>query len=389
VTAPISDDDLRILQGPAFMIPKSRPPGDFGSFLAEQNKLFFQGVSQFRGPLADRLADRAYWMKELSSSLEAVVSWTQRGGHERAWQLMEDILDEHAGVLKLMSLRHAYKVTGSQSWYRLTTWSDAKTRRDVFHLPFELKAASYRFSPPGRPAIYLGNNVYVCWLECLKPSLASCRVARFEIDMRREEYFLDLPTNHHSYLDPLLLANEIEDVNPAMVTNSPYLNDVERELVEYLSTWPLLMAITVEKLRPAPPHPPEYLIPQLLMQWVLKQKDLLGIRYFTTKRDQTNNSNDVSINVVLPTRTTKQASGFCNFLVEKVRCTLPQSFDDATGTPADVLFSAQAADERESAAGRYWVEWEGSWRHYQYTPFGRMEYLLDRPEMPALRIDSE
>jgi hypothetical protein len=75
-------------------------------------------------------------MRELASTLEAVVDLTRRRRHDRAWELMEDILDEHLGTLQIMSLRHAYKVIGSRSWYRLTKWAEAKTRRDVFHLPF-------------------------------------------------------------------------------------------------------------------------------------------------------------------------------------------------------------------------------------------------------------
>lgn len=392
VAIAISTENLDVLRDSAFDIPKSRQLGDFGAFLAVQHRCFFEAVGRFGGQLADRLAERAYWMLELASTLEAVVDCTRQRRHDRAWQLIEDILDEHSGTLQIMSLRHAYRVIGSRSWYRLTTWAEAKTRRDVFHLPFDKKAASYRFSPPGRPALYLGNNVYVCWLECQCKLglLASYRVARFEIDMRDNEYFLDLPTNHSSYLEPLSIAASmagVAQIDPGRITNSPYLDDLEGNLVEYLSLWPLLMASTVQKLQPAPDEPPEYVIPQFLMRWVLKRKDLLGIRYFTSKFDRATNSNDVSINVVLPARTTNKPDGFCDFLIDRVRCTPPQSFDDAASAPDETLFREEAADIRETAAGRCMVEWAGSLRHYQETPFGRMEYWLDRPELAVARID--
>jgi hypothetical protein len=239
----------------------------------------------------------------------------------------------------------------------------------------------------GQP-FYLGNNVYVCWLECQGPLLESCRVARFEIDRRGDEYFLDLPANHASYLDPLTVAAGLEgrvpfDCDPRTIMNSPYLFDIEGELVDYLSVWPLLMASTVQKLQPAPTDPPEYLIPQLLMRWVLKQKDMLGIRYFTSKFDR-----DLSINVVLPTRTTNKSDGFCDFLVDRVRCTPPQSFDDAARACDEMLFTEETANARQAAGGRYMIQWEGGMRHYQHTPFGRMEYWLDRPELAMARIDA-
>ncbi len=389
----ISTRNLDVLRDSAFDIPKTRQPGDFGAFHRDKHRSFFEAVGRFDGQLAERLAERSYWMRELASSLEAVVDCVRQRRHERAWQLMEDILDEHTGALEEMSVRHASTVFGSRSWYRLTTWSAAKTRRDVFHLPFDKKPSSYRFSPPGRRAIYLGNNVYGCWLECQSPLLTSCRVARFEIDLREKEYFLDLPTNHSSYLAPLSMSMNMErfgvQSDPRRVMNTPYVDDVEADLVDYLSLWPLLMAITIQKRQPAPDDPPEYLIPQLLMRWVLKRKDLVGIRYFTSKFDHANNSNDMSINVVLPTRTTNKSDGFCDFLMDRLRCTVPQSFDDAASVSDEILFSEKAADMRQHAAGRYWVKWEESFEHYQETPFGRMEYLLDRPHLPAAHIDSD
>lgn len=389
----IGAHNVRVLRDSAFEIPKVRPAGDFGAFLAEQFRGFFEQIERFDGSLADRLQERAYWMRELSTSIEAVIDCTRQKRHDRAWQLMEDILDEHLGTLHRMSLRHAYKVTGSRSWYRLTTWAEAKTRRDVFHLPFQLKSPSYRFSPPGRPAIYLGNNVYVCWLECQKPPLETCRVARFEIQRHDDDYFLDLPANHAAYFEPIVAAETLGahlEIDPRRIMNSPYYDDVEGELVEYLSVWPLLTAMTVQKHQSSSADPPEYLIPQLLMQWVLKRKNMLGVRYFTSKLEVDHRGRatiESSINVALPTRTTK-SEGFCDFLTGRVHCTSPQAFVEVANVPDRELFTREAADLRQAAGGRYMLTWEGSMHHYQNTPFGRMEYWLDRPEFPVARIDA-
>jgi hypothetical protein len=289
-----------------------------------------------------------------------------------------------------MSLRHSATVIGSRSWYRLTTWSGARSRQDVFHRPFGQSAPGYRYSQPGRPALYLGNNVHVCWLECNSPSpLSSCRVARFELDAKPSE-FLDLPANHATYLTPLQWAHSLRgllDVEPTMATNSPYVTDVERELAEYLSLWPLLMACSVQKPQGAPDASPEYMASQLLAGWALKQRRWIGIRYFTTKFDESLNTNDISINVVLPARTLEKPSGFCDVLTQRVRCTLPESFSELDRVPDETLFTCEAADTRLAAAGRYMVYWEGGYHHSQFTPFGRMEYWLDRDNSPATRID--
>ena len=72
----------------------------------------------------------------------------------------------------------------------------------------------------------------------------------------------------------------------------------------------------------------------------------------------------------------------------RVRCTPPQSFGDAAKGSDEALFTEAAADVRQAAGGRYMIEWGGCLRHYQHTPFGRMEYWLDRPELAVTRIDA-
>jgi hypothetical protein len=200
---------------------------------------------------------------------------------------------------------------------------------------------SCRFSFAELPAIYLANSVYLCWLECGKPAHATCKIARFEIDDTGWRY-LDLPANHATYLDPLRMDRRLPAAvrDPRRVDNSPYVEDVASELSDYLSLWPLLMSCTVQKLEPAPAQPPEYALSQLVMRWVLKRKNMLGIRYFTSKFDAATNSNDLSINVVLPARTAKQ-TGHCDVLLDRVRCTRLCRFADAEETDAE-LFSERA-----------------------------------------------
>ena len=60
--------------------------------------------------------------------------------------------------------------------------------------------------------------------------------------------------------------------------------------------------------------------PQHLMRWVAQHEGFLGIRYFTTKHDPSTNSQDWSINLALPSRTTKD-SGYCDFLASRTRFT--------------------------------------------------------------------
>lgn len=350
-------------------------------------------------PRAGVLSASEYWRRDLEAALSAVPHLTARKRHERAWTVFEDAVDEHLGSIRRMSLRHCAKITSSTTWYRLSTWNGVKGRQDMFHVPFGAARNSYRFSPPGKPALYLGNNVYTCWLECRAPALDECRISRFVHSFDQAE-FLDLPVNHETYLGPLefeLIAARLrKDCSALNLQNSPYYEDVIEELAEYLCVWPLLAACAIQKHDNAA-EPIEYLLPQFLMRWVEK-RGWFGIRYFTTRYtarnaeqtpvelDRSNNSADVSINLVLPTRTAGKTQGYCDQLMERVHCTEPRCFADANAIPDAELFTATSADYREAAVGRYWVHWKGTLQHYQYTPFGRIEYLLDR--LPVDRIDA-
>ena len=81
---PISAHNFNVLTDPALDTPKSREPGDLAVFLAEQNRRFFDVIQRFDGPLADGLSQRAYWMRELATTLEAVVDLVQKGRNSRA-----------------------------------------------------------------------------------------------------------------------------------------------------------------------------------------------------------------------------------------------------------------------------------------------------------------
>jgi hypothetical protein len=75
----IGAENLDVLRDSAFEIPKARQAGDFGAYLGVQFRHFFKQTARLRGPLADRLAKREYWIRQLSSTLEAAVDCTRQG----------------------------------------------------------------------------------------------------------------------------------------------------------------------------------------------------------------------------------------------------------------------------------------------------------------------
>lgn len=384
----ISKRAVELLKDPAVDLPKARTPGNYADFLRHVYEEFFavwRDLEESLGSILKTRADRAQavstaiieaWNLGAEGTLAAACSRLDKG--------LEGIVEE----LVAMSRRHSTRVLKGQSWYRLAAWKGAHSRKHLFHVPFELPQKSYRFSTPGRPTLYLANSVYLCWLECGQPPVDACVVSRFEVNSEGFD-FLDLPCSHQAFVEPLdFPALPGLEVDPRRVSNSPYVDDVLEELAAYLTVWPVLAAMSVRKLEPAPEQPPEYVLPQLLMLWVAQSERLLGIRYFTSKEDRSTNSQDWSVNLAIPARTTK-VSGYCDFLLARAECTPPQPLSLMVEKSLKGLVTKEAGDRRQQALGRVMLRWpDGRLEDYIGTVFGKMEYWLDRPEMQVAHIGS-
>lgn len=151
-------------------------------------------------------------------------------------------------------------------FYRLRS-SDAYrlfSEEEMFHIPFEKchKASNYRFSISGMPILYLGSSMYGCWLEENQPDIEKANVALYQIDSETCVKCL-----------PLIMPQRKDKVT-----------------IERIKLLPLILASTMKVQHPNEPFRPEYVIPQLVTECVLKynaeQKPgyILGIKYLSTKR---------------------------------------------------------------------------------------------------------
>jgi hypothetical protein len=109
---------------------------------------------------------------------------------------------------------------------------------------------------------------------------------------------------------------------------SPHLSE---DLVRYLVTWPLIAATSIVSKTKDAPFKEEYIIPQLLMQWVSQTHKLDGIKYLSTKAGKKGVDERIGnfINYVFPVKTSKK-KGLCHFLTDRFLLTLPVSGSLAT-----------------------------------------------------------
>lgn len=158
-------------------------------------------------------------------------------------------------------------------------------KEELFHIPFELrgKIKTQRFSIPGFPSLYLSNSVYLNWEELQQPEFNLMHCCRFRNS--RDLKLLDL-TYRFSVSD---------DVN------------------NYLILYPLKAACAIKTFDTNHDFKSEYIIPQLLMQWINKRR-LDGIKYSSTyiSKSETEVGNEF-YNLVIPVKEIDE-EGYCSQL---------------------------------------------------------------------------
>lgn len=93
-------------------------------------------------------------------------------------------------------------------------------------------------------------------------------------------------------------------------------------ILAYAVIWPIIFACSVEKKYPSGKFHPEYIIPQMLLQWIAKEQKVDGIRYFSTKIVKYPNAPKVNSNFAFPVRKLNK-DGYCNHLRKLFELTEP------------------------------------------------------------------
>ncbi len=254
-------------------------------------------------------------------------------------------------------------------FYRLRTDdSGSLTREELFHPPFEKRhlVASQRYSVPGLPCLYLGGSLYTCWEELDRPPFHQLHVSAFWLRNPAKQptllYVTDRPAR-------LLLAVE----ENGGIQQSPFANTIE-EITRHLVLWPLMALCSTVVKHSKGAFKPEYIIPQLLLQWVAQNSELDGICYFSTHINAVTNEYWPTANLVFPVRQIKP-TGRCADLRDMFGMTRPESWEllrsvQGFPTPADSISAL--------VVPAFHIELlEGCAEEYALTEFGKIETKLN------------
>lgn len=170
------------------------------------------------------------------------------------------------------------------------------------------KVGTERYSVLGYPCLYLGNSSYVCWEEMNRPQMSNCWCSRL--------------TN----IKPL----EILDLHV------PSENEFCGNISLYIVLMPLIIACMLPMMgKSTDVFKPEYLIPQLIMEWIIKNKKL-GVYYTTSHltaktRKDFNYPDDKYNNIAIPIKSPLMDVAMnCPTLAQMFKITNPANYEIET-----------------------------------------------------------
>jgi hypothetical protein len=234
---------------------------------------------------------------------------------------------------------------------------------DMFHIPFEKRGLvkTNRYSISGLPCVYLGSTPLTCWEEMGKPDLNMTHTSLF------------LPGENLTYFNisnpPLVMAEHLKK-NFELYYGIEELTELYKILRTYMIVWPLIACCSIRVLNPGDSFKPEYIVPQLLLQWIQQSSVYDGICYFSTKIDNYNRNNfSLYKNFAFPVKMRKE-KGHCEQLREK--------FIHITNAVPWQLFLLHKGSGETAISERYGVVefTPGLETLYKTTDFGRLETFL-------------
>ena len=237
--------------------------------------------------------------------ISLIFSEYYSGRHNMAYELFKEALSICIDI-------DIFKrnISNNSIFYRGRKYKKKKfSKQEMFHIPFEkrFKVSTERYSYPGLPCLYLGSSQEVCATE-LGEEISKLTIARFIYHKNQSDgKILDLTSLLFDYFSGV------------------YENEPEK----FLANLPLILVCstyTIYDNEAEVKFKKEYILPQLLLEYIinesiLKDCDVIGIKYFSVKEDFIQYflkgdfySMQKICNYVFPAQGTKNNTGHCSQL---------------------------------------------------------------------------
>jgi hypothetical protein len=265
-------------------------------------------------------AELCVYKDEISMICKQLVEIIKKyeGGYiQDSIKIMEQLMAmvRKKGFLKEITIQMAATTMDTpKNFYRMRISDEYIYKRcEIFHIPLSKRRTvrTQRYSIPGFPCLYLSSSVYTCWEELGKPPLDKTYISKFSL--QENISMLDIRSidpKRLFYYDRIDLYTDSEKM---------YIKSIsEKKQIAAVVLWPLAFSCSLYGSSTNDIYRPEYIIPQLLLQWVRKS-NLDGIAYLTIRANTESIDPYYCVNYTFPVK--KFHKDFCSNLSKKFKLT--------------------------------------------------------------------
>lgn len=319
--------------------------------------------------LSDEIYNNLSKIESLNNDLFSVIDLYLNGSVGNAAKSFNSaIINNHSYIEKLLVGKDISGTIGNLYRIRLSHSSNFQ-RDEMFHIPFEKRhlVKTQRYSIPGVPCLYLSSSIIVAWEELSRPSYDDIHVSRF----------LPLKKSNIKILDfgfrPAQFAALIKSNSSKIHTKS----DITDFLISYATIWPLIALCSIKtKFRDAT-FKVEYIVPQLLFEYIRSSLDYDGVRYFSMNIKNYYGNPALYQNFAFPVKSKKE-EGLCDVLSSKFQLTDSLSWQLAKSLNYKANYSKIIQDPVEIIQGLFVP--------YHLTDFGYMEAVLNNLPLETIKM---
>lgn len=254
------------------------------------------------------------------------------------------------------------KYNQEKTFFRARILMDRHPKKtELFHVPFEerFKIQSNRFSIPGYPALYCGGSVFNCWEEFNR------------YDFKKLWFSGILATKEITVLS----LERVDDFFDALPGGGSRAFD-DFNLLNYITTFPLILACSFKVKNPHSQFISEYIVPQLLLQYISLIDEIDGIKFPSTTINHTMVEGVDSYNYVFPVKSS-QKHGHCPGLTDLFFITEPTSLETE-----ELLYNplkrALTFSDNMPVDGRFLELVLDEKRQYSTSSFGKLEAIIEK-----------
>jgi hypothetical protein len=257
-------------------------------------------------------------IKKTFKKIFDVLTYYDKLDFKRAQDLFDDLMEMlfpclfittiNGMEIEYPSLYRIRSIKGGEKWKRPS---------ELFHIPYTKRnlITNERFSLAGHPCLYLATDLGIAWEECGFPS----QFCYSQFEYVYEPFLLD----DWKFIT-LISPRKFSHVYFTSIKEEDFLL---KSICQYLTTYPLILACSIVNLVGDSVFKPEYILPQMLLQWVHRNYGRVhGIIYFSCiATDDIRRAN--GYNVVIPAYSINH-KGYGEELTKKFKISKPVFCDN-------------------------------------------------------------